>query len=291
MKSYHTSCFVCNSLNISALKGYERHDLVKCRECSFVFMRAIPTLAELENHYSTYSYGGEKFLSPVTVKSYNIILDEFEKYRKNNRILDVGCGVGFFLEQAKNRGWDVYGTEYSNKAIEICREKGIDMKEGVLVSGNFDIADFDVITSFEVIEHINNPVDEIKEVKKLLRKGGLFYCTTPNFNSLLRFYLKETYDIINYPEHLSYYTGKTLSSLLQNAGFKKKKILTTGLSLTMLKNSRGKVKEKRISEHSSDEKLRNDIEKKWYLGVAKKMVNGMLTVTSSGMALKGYFEK
>jgi 2-polyprenyl-3-methyl-5-hydroxy-6-metoxy-1,4-benzoquinol methylase len=291
MKSYHTSCFVCNSLNISALKGYERHDLVKCRECSFVFMRAIPTLTELENHYSTYSYGGEKFLSPVTVKSYNIILDEFEKYRKNNRILDVGCGVGFFLEQAKNRGWDVYGTEYSKKAIEICREKGIDMKEGVLVSDDFDISDFDVITSFEVIEHINNPVDEIEEIKKLLRKGGLFYCTTPNFNSLLRFYLKDAYEFINYPEHLSYYTKTTLTSLLQNAGFKKKKILTTGLSLTMLKNSRSKVREKRISEHSSDEKLRNDIEKKWYLGVAKKMVNGMLTLTSSGMALKGYFEK
>jgi 2-polyprenyl-3-methyl-5-hydroxy-6-metoxy-1,4-benzoquinol methylase len=292
MKKYHAECFVCNSPKIAAVKGYERHDLAKCRACGFVFMRAIPTLDELNKYYSSYSYGSAQFLSPITIKSYNLLLDEFEKYRKSNRILDVGCGVGFFLEQAKKRGWEVYGTEYSQKAIEICKEKGIQIVDGILDSMKFDYHDFDVVTSFEVIEHINNPVDELRQIRSLLRKGGLFYCTTPNFNSLLRYYLKENYNVIGYPEHLSYYTRRTLSALLRNSGFKKKKFLSTGVSLSIIKNSKpNEVREKRISENSSDEKLRREIETKWYLGVAKKMANNLLTLTSTGLTLKAYFER
>src|SRR5947207_2946364 len=117
MKEFHTKCLICDSHKISPLKGYEKHDLAKCKNCGFVFMRAIPTIEELKNHYDTYSYDETQYLSPLTIDSYNSLLDEFEKFRKTNKILDVGCGVGFFLETAKKRGWEVYGTEYSKKAI------------------------------------------------------------------------------------------------------------------------------------------------------------------------------
>ncbi len=120
-------------------------------------------------------------MSPLTIESYNVLLDEFEKYRKTNKILDVGCGRGFFLTQAKKRGWEVYGTEYSPKAVELCASNGIDMKTGKLSTDLFNIKDFDIITSFEVLEHINNPNEELKHINNLLRKGGLFYCTTPKF--------------------------------------------------------------------------------------------------------------
>src|SRR5688572_18752631 len=102
----HDSCLLCGSRELSDLKGYERHYLVRCDRCSFVFTKRIPTQAEFEKHYSNYSYSKEHYLSPITVKRYNELLDEFEKYRKTNRILDVGCGVGFFLEQARLRGWE-----------------------------------------------------------------------------------------------------------------------------------------------------------------------------------------
>ena len=94
--------------------------------------------------------------------------------------------------------------------IEICRKKGISMHKGVLNTENYEEESFDIITSFEVIEHINNPIPELKNFYKLLRKGGLVYLTTPNFNSLLRYRLKSEYNVICYPEHLSYYTPKTL---------------------------------------------------------------------------------
>ncbi|MBW3544924.1 MAG: class I SAM-dependent methyltransferase [Bacteroidetes bacterium] len=291
MKRYHTECLICNSTRIAELIGYEKHDLVKCKDCDFVFMRAIPSTEELSDHYSTYSYGSNLFLSPITIKSYNNLLDEFEQYRSSNKILDVGCGAGFFLEQAQKRGWEVYGTEYSNKALELCAAKGFKMQEGVLDSKGFSVHNFDVITSFEVIEHINNPQEELYHINRLLRSGGLFYCTTPNFNSIMRYYLKDNYNIIGYPEHLSYYTYKTLTKVLKKSGFKKKKFLITGISLTRISESKSTVASTVELINSADEKLRRQIEQKWYLGLVKSIANNILTLSNTGMTLKGYFEK
>jgi 2-polyprenyl-3-methyl-5-hydroxy-6-metoxy-1,4-benzoquinol methylase len=136
----------------------------------------------------------------------------------------VGCGIGYFLEEAKKRGWEVYGTEFTDEAIEICEAKGINMQKGVLSPEDFDPNSFDVITSFEVLEHINNPQEEITNFHKILRKGGLVYLTTPNFNSLLRYRLKSAYNVITYPEHLSYYTKRTIHRLFKNKGFKNYKL-------------------------------------------------------------------
>lgn len=271
------------------MKGYEDAHLVKCQNCSFVFSEMIPTGEELVEHYS--HYGRNDYLSPITIKRYNELLDHFEKFRKTNKILDVGCGIGYFLEAAKKRGWEVYGTEYTPEAIEICENKGIEMKEGKLDPSNYKEESFDVITSFEVLEHINNPIEEIGNFNKLLRKGGLVYLTTPNFNSLLRYRLKAEYNVIVYPEHLSYYTPRTLKLLFRNSGFGIDKIMTTGISLTRLRTSKGTSDQKFISASSDDEKLRQQFESKWYLNTAKSIVNGMLTFFGKGDSLKGYFIK
>ena len=254
-------------------------------------MERIPTEEELDNHYSTYSYASDRYLSDITIKSYNALLNSFERYRENNRILDVGCGRGWFLEEARKRGWAVYGTEYSKKAIEICESKGIRMKEGKLDSTSFDTKEFDVVTSFEVIEHINNPNEELNHINLLLRSGGFFYCTTPNFNSIMRYYLKSDYNIIEYPEHLSYYTKTTLNNAAVRNGFDIVKVLSTGLSITRIKTSKKISSEKLASENSSDELLRQKINKKWYLNLTKHLTNKILTATSLGMTLKGYYVK
>lgn len=288
----HSNCLICNSKELKPLKGYyDKHSLVKCKKCSFVFIEKIPSLEELNKHYSSYSYSSEGYLSPLTINSYNTLLDEFEKYRKTNRLLDVGCGRGWFLEEARKRGWEVYGTEYSDVAVELCEKKGINMKKGQLNPDSFALKEFDVITSFEVIEHINNPNEELNNIQTLLRKGGLFYCTTPNFNSLLRYYLKAEYNVIGYPEHLSYYTKRTLINVAERHHLKKIKFLSTGISITRIKTSKKTSTEKLISKESSDEKLRENINKKWYLGVAKNVINSALTLSKTGMSLKGYFVK
>jgi SAM-dependent methyltransferase len=285
----HSNCLICSSSELKPLKDYQKAHLCKCNACGFVFAHRIPTEQELIDYYD--GYGRNDYLSPVTIKRYNELLDAMEPFRETNKLLDVGCGIGYFLEVAKERGWEVHGTEYTDRAIEICEGKGISMKQGKLDPSNYEPESFDVITSFEVLEHINNPVEEITNFNTLLRNGGLVYLTTPNFNSLLRHRLKERYDVITYPEHLSYYTPSTLKKLFVKHGFCKWKIQTTGISLTRLKTSQGQTSQAFISETSDDEQLRNKIEEKKYLQLAKKMVNGTLTFFGVGDSLKGWFVK
>lgn len=285
----HKQCLICEGERLTELNTYKSTYLYKCLSCGFVFSRRVPTKDELNEHYM--GYGRNDYLSPVTIKRYNELLDRFEKYRKTNRILDVGCGIGYFLEEAKKRNWEVYGTEYTDVAVEICKNKGISMQNGVLDPSHYDMESFDVITSFEVIEHINNPKEELASFYRLLRKGGAVYVTTPNFNSLLRYRLKETYDMICYPEHLSYYTPKTLRHVFRKAGFASGKIETTGISLTRLRRGKGVSDQQIISPTSDDEKLRVEIEQKKHLQLAKKIINATLTFLGTGDSLKGLFVK
>ena len=87
----------------------------------------------------------------------------------------------------------------------------------------------------------------------------MFYLTTPNFNCYLRFHLKADYNVIVYPEHLTYYTKRTLKKILREQGFKAVKVLTTGISITRLKTSKKVKSEKLVSKESSDEKLRQKL--------------------------------
>src|SRR5437764_554107 len=114
MEKFHQHCLICNSNKLKRLKGYESAFLIQCQTCSFVFCEKIPSEKELTDHYK--SYGRNDYLSPITIKRYHELLDEFEKFRKTNKILDIGSGIGYFLEVAKSRGWEVFGTEYTDKA-------------------------------------------------------------------------------------------------------------------------------------------------------------------------------
>ena len=285
----HTHCLISKSDNLKTLKGYEKNFLVKS-PVGFVFCSRIPTPDELMEHYNTI-YPRNDYLSPLTVKRYNELLDDFERYRKTGKLLDIGCGIGYFLVEAKKRGWEVYGTEYTDNAIEICRNAGINMKQGKLDSSLYENESFDIVTSFEVIEHINNPLEEIKNIHQVLRKGGLFYFTTPNFNSVERLILKGEYNVIDYPDHLSYYTKKTINYLLTRNGFKKKRLQTTGISFTRIKTSLNKKNVDFMTSDSADEKLRAGFEKNSAMQLVKKVLNGVLTFFGVGASLKGWYVK
>ena len=74
--SYHKACFLCGSPNIKALKGYEEHELVRCSDCSFVFMHRIPTVEELIDYYSVYAYEQQNTMSePTRISLENWLMD------------------------------------------------------------------------------------------------------------------------------------------------------------------------------------------------------------------------
>ncbi len=284
MEKFHKHCLLCNSESLIPLgKGYEHAYLVKCSSCGLVFGEKIPSTEDLQIHYAKYKR--DNSISPITIKRYEELLNRFEPYRKLNRILDIGCGDGHFLAVAKQNGWEVFGTEYTDEAVNVCREKGIQIHQGNLQT--FFAEQFDVVTSFEVLEHINDGQEHAAKINSLLRNKGLFYFTTPNFNSFSRKYLGGKWNVIEYPEHLTYYTVGTITKLLKNAGFSRISVRTTGFSLQRFKLSVGKAERM----ENSEEELRTAIEEKALLRLSKNIANGILNIFRSGDTIKGFFLK
>lgn len=290
MSTKHTSCPLCQSTELHVLSEYQHAYLQQCKACQFIFSEQIPSDEELERYYSN-EYELTEFFSPITAKRYEEILDRFEPLRKSNRLLDVGSGSAFFAEIALKRGWEVYGTELTDATISLAEKKGLNMSKGRLEDVQFEVNSFDLVVCIEVIEHVSFPQSFTSEIHRVLRSGGAVYISTPNFDSLLRRKLKGQYDVINYPNHLSYFTAKTLNSLFTSNGFKKESLVTNGISRTRVKTSTGKSNQAFVSETSDDEILRHRIEKRWYLRGMKNMANGLLSAFKLGDSIKATFIK
>jgi len=284
MDKSFSQCLICSSSKLTDLPDYQKDHLSKCQGCGFVFSKRIPTEQELVEEYYKYERGFE--LSPITIKRYNELLDGFETYRQQNNILDVGAGDGHFIEVARKRGWNTYATEFDDKAVDVMKAKGINVVKGGLDIANYEAGMFDVIFWAEVIEHINNPIEELKKFNYLLRKNGIVYVTTPNFNALSHKYLGSKWTIFNYPEHLCYYTPKTIKSLFKNNGFKDIAIQTTGFGPDRFYASLGKS-----NNNISTEKVRQKTETKLFWKGIKYMSNKLFNLLGIGDALKGTFVK
>jgi 2-polyprenyl-3-methyl-5-hydroxy-6-metoxy-1,4-benzoquinol methylase len=283
---YFSSCLLCNSDHLLPLKGYEKDFLTCCQSCSFVFSTSIPTHSELLAEYSKYSRSN--LISAITIDRYKDLLLFFEKQRVNNTIIDIGAGDGHFIGLAQQNNWKAYATEFDDTSVKLCQEKGVTVHKGKLDAKQYAPNYFDVIYSSEVIEHINNPVEEIENFHHILREGGLVYVTTPNFNALSRRILKHKWNIFNYPEHLSYYTPKTLTKLFTEHGFRKVQIQTTGISPARFLKS---LNTRQANGSGNDEALRENIENKFWLRWLKYILNALLNFTKSGDAMKGVFIK
>lgn len=287
-------CILCGHNQLETLIGYESCYLTKCRKCKFVFVQRVPTESELIEHYSRYPRSFD--VSDLTIKRYNQLLDTFESSRKHNRILDVGAGNCLFLIEATKRGWQAYGTDFGQSAVDIGTMHGINMKQGKLEADWYAPDFFDVVTTFKTIEHVNSPNTEIENIQKILRPGGLVYLTTPNFNSIERRTMKINYNAIEYPEHLSYYSPHSMNYLLTKHGFEKVSLHTTGVSLTRLKTSlqvknNKPVTELFVSKESTDERLRMNIESNKFKMALKNIANATLTFFGIGNSLKAMYRK
>lgn len=282
------ACTLCNSTSIEVLPKYHKDYLVKCKDCGFVFCQRKPTMDELMECYSIYKRSNS--ISPITVNRYKELLSYFENFKQTGNIIDVGAGDGWFLAEAINFGWKTFGTEFEDRSVELCRQKGAIMHQGKLNPANYPPASFDVITSFEVIEHINNPTEEIQAFHTLLRKGGLLYVTTPNFNCISRRVLSEEWSVLNYPEHLSYYTPNTLQFAMEKNGFKKINLTTTAISLSRFKRTMRKETKTDVDK-TDDEKLRQLTENSRLAMLGKNAVNAILNTFKLGDSMKGWFVK
>lgn len=131
---------------------------------------------------------------------------------KSKRILDVGCGNGYFLAAAQEKCDHCYGTEFSPRLREFAIQKtGLPVFDNA--PGDLPERDFDIITLFDVIEHIAEPVPFMNRVTELLKPGGCILIFTPNFDSFSIRVMGEHSSIVDPTEHLVLYTIPSMQYL------------------------------------------------------------------------------
>jgi 2-polyprenyl-3-methyl-5-hydroxy-6-metoxy-1,4-benzoquinol methylase len=131
---------------------------------------------------------------------------------KNAKILDVGCGEGAFIQLCKNRETPAAGLELNPLAASIARSKGRDVRvERLDDHARSNIAGYDAVTSFQVLEHISNPKDFLSSCAALLRDGGILVIGVPNNGAFLR-HAKNL--ILNMPpHHMGLWTSESLRAI------------------------------------------------------------------------------
>jgi SAM-dependent methyltransferase len=134
--------------------------------------------------------------------------------------LDVGCATGSFLLLAKELGWQVFGVEIIEKAAKIAREQlGSDRISQDLETTNLPPGSLDVITLWDVLEHIPSPKLAMLKFRHLLRPGGLVYFSIPNLDSFDRKLFKSEWIGWDAPRHFTFYDKTTILRLLAETGF------------------------------------------------------------------------
>ncbi len=148
------------------------------------------------------------------------VLERIERLATRGKILDIGSSAGFFLAEAKNRGWDTTGIEFSSWSKKYAEEHfGLTIYNQPLERMNWQKESFDAITMLDVIEHLTDPRHVLAEVKKILKPNGVLVLTTPNIGGLASKLTKEKWYAI-LPGHLFYFSSKTLEKTLNEAGFR-----------------------------------------------------------------------
>ena len=142
-------------------------------------------------------------------------------YANRGQLLDVGCATGFFLDLARSKGWNVVGTEVSSFGARFAQERfGLDVRLGTLRELRFDDQAFDVVTMWDVIEHVLDPMAELLEVHRVLRQGGLLSIITPDASSPVARLLGSRWEEYRrVREHVYFFSRRTLAEMLRKAGF------------------------------------------------------------------------
>lgn len=213
-------CYLCNSRSSQFFGKKNGFSIVRCENCGFVYVNSVPSKRQLNQFYHTFDYYNVDAVEKVIRQDATRSLQKIELYKNTGSLLDIGCGRGFFMDEARKRGWEVQGIDYSKNVIDYARTV---LHLNAQRSDVFSVTSekkFDVVTLNQVIEHILNPKDLIQKCYDLLNSKGIIYIATPNIESLAAKVAKEYFDHLIPPLHLGYFSQETLSRLLEESHFR-----------------------------------------------------------------------
>ncbi|QNI31579.1 class I SAM-dependent methyltransferase [Alloacidobacterium dinghuense] len=185
----------------------------------------MPTESELAQYYSEGYYAYQPILKPTRLTKLkqkilrSPIPNHDPDFSEPGDFLDIGCGSGTYLERMRSRGWNVRGVEPSAHGVANGRQAGFDIFHGTLVQASFPSDSFDYVRSNHSFEHMPNPVQVLGELYRIVRSGGKVYVGVPNIDSLPFRLFRRYWWYMGAPVHTYSYSVKTLTALLQRAGF------------------------------------------------------------------------
>ena len=139
-------------------------------------MNLIPNTSALQNIYNDKYWYSKKDMEKVFrgfeeggKSFYNDRLDSIKRHRGSGRLLDIGCNYGIFLRLAREAGYEVCGIDISRPAVKYAREKlKLEVLHTTIKQARFPTGSFDIITMFGVLEHLNDPLGDLKEIYRVL---------------------------------------------------------------------------------------------------------------------------
>jgi len=237
-------CTLCGSRSARHVYTKSGFELVRCTGCGLVYVRNPPTRGELERQYSfasgyhTVFRSGDSAESRAHAERAAEFLRIVRRHGGQGRILDVGCSVGFFLERARADGWTTSGVEISNDTAELARRRGLDVVTGTLEQAAFPPASFDVVTMWDVLEHLKDPVATVATAASVLREEGLLALSTPNIDGI---FPRLSYRAAGWtgrwphpepPSHLFQFSKETIARLLSRSELEPVEILDRRIPLS-----------------------------------------------------------
>jgi 2-polyprenyl-3-methyl-5-hydroxy-6-metoxy-1,4-benzoquinol methylase len=197
------------------------HKLVRCSSCSMVWLENAPCPEEMGKHYGpdydrTIGAAGE-----TSPGRWHDRWETLSKYKTSGSLLDIGCSSGSFLKSLGNGHWELYGIEMSPEAAKkAVTRSGAQVFVGDVLSAPFEPESFDVITCFDVLEHLYNPRQVMTKVREWLKPDGVFYVLVPNIESAESRIFKTYWYGLELPRHLSHFSPKSLKRLAEIVGLR-----------------------------------------------------------------------
>jgi len=223
------SCPWCDCADWSPLIIDDGIPVAKCRCCGVAFAVVVPTIQYLREYY-TEQFSDERYwereLSSARPWLHRRLLARIMRYKPSGTLLDVGCSFGFFINMARQFGYSVIGVEISEPAANYARNKlGLNVLSGTLEDACLEDESVDVVTLVDVLEHIPEPMATLREIRRLLRGGGLLVVRVPNFKFhwlktlLLKALKRRNFIGLDSRNHVNHFTVDALTKGLHRLGF------------------------------------------------------------------------
>lgn len=227
MNCSNEPCPACGAMERELLFKQKGWSVCKCSICGLGMLDPIPSQEELAalyrdayfvEHYDKGAVPGtEAMRKRLSQEGHRIKF--FRLFKNKGRVLDIGCGRGYFLMACRERGFDVQGFDVSEEGAAYVREiLGIPVQTGVL-DGAFEGGSFDVVTMWHSLEHTSDPAKYLELAKHWLRPDGVLVIDVPNYtgtDARMKWDAWEDWDL---PYHLLHFTPRSLDTLLQRHGF------------------------------------------------------------------------